>query len=268
MFQIRVDMRALLWLVTLFVGLTLANVQKAMFIAPNLDEDNSLLNIELKTLSPSAPSIREHLEAEFPTGAAPFGKRSWFRLDGLVPGQRYEVRVCWLATQPTAFTLTTYKSSQVVQSPKLLSSMAEFAESHVQVKENDANEKRPAPQETTGSPAGVTLFLLIDTAADYFTSNKSLMADVPPVLADIILDPYIFNILPTSLVPTIGYVVATAIFAWFLSLYIRNKFSAAAEVLDANTRNASQIQPQSALAHTNWIGSARKKDHRIDFFSC
>lgn len=26
------------------------------------------------------------------------GTESWFLLEGLVPGQRYEVRVCWVAT--------------------------------------------------------------------------------------------------------------------------------------------------------------------------
>ncbi|KAF3479424.1 uncharacterized protein GIQ15_06400 [Arthroderma uncinatum] len=267
MAKLRTNMQAFLWLITLFVGLTLANVEKTMFISPNLDEEHSaLLNIiDLKTLSPSAPSIREHLEAEFPTAAVPSGRRSWFRLDGLVPGQRYEVRVCWVATQPTAFALSTYEPSQIARSPKLMSSMTQFAES----KGNDIGQRHPPSRETTGSsPAGATLFLVIDTAADYFTANQSLMANAPPVLVDIILDPYIFNILPTSLVPTLGYIAASAILAWFLSQYIWLQFSAAADVLDSNRSSGSEIQPQSVLGHTNWIGSARKKDHRIDFFSC
>lgn len=95
-------MRTLLWLVSAFVGLALANVEKTVFISPDLDTAQSpLLKAELKNLSPSAPSIRAHLEAEFPTDTAPAGKRSWYRLEGLVPGQRYEVRVCWLATVST-----------------------------------------------------------------------------------------------------------------------------------------------------------------------
>jgi hypothetical protein len=61
------------------------------------------------------------------------------------------------------------------------------------------------------------LFLQILAAADYFTTNQTLMNEVPPVLVDIILDPYIFNVLPRSLVPTVGYVVLVAVLSWFLA---------------------------------------------------
>ena len=43
------------------------------------------------------------------------------------------------------------------------------------------------------------------------------MTDVPPVLVDVILDPYLLNVFPRSLVPTAGYLVVLAIGAWFLS---------------------------------------------------
>lgn len=94
------------------------------------------------------------------------------------------------------------------------------------------------------------------------------MTNVPPVLVDLILDPYIFNILPTTLVPTLGYVVVSAVFAWFISRYIWLQLSAAAEVLDIDAERESQIRPRSALGQNNWIGAARKKDNRINFFSC
>lgn len=52
------------------------------------------------------------------------------------------------------------------------------------------------------------------------------MSNVPPVYVDIILDPFIFNVLPQSLVPTVGYIVVVAIVSWFIahqvSLWIRN----------------------------------------------
>jgi hypothetical protein len=56
--------------------------------------------VVLGTLSPETTnlSIRIPIEAEFPSETAPRGKKSWFYLDALRPGQRYEVRVCWLAT--------------------------------------------------------------------------------------------------------------------------------------------------------------------------
>ncbi len=50
--------------------------------------------------------------------------------------------------------------------------------------------------------------------------NQTLMESVPPVYADIILDPYIFNIFPRSLVPTAGYIVILAIVSWYLSKHI------------------------------------------------
>jgi hypothetical protein len=64
------------------------------------------------------------------------------------------------------------------------------------------------------------LLLQILAAADYFTTNKTLMDEVPPVFVDIILDPYILNVLPRSLVPTVGYIVVVAIVSWFIALNI------------------------------------------------
>jgi hypothetical protein len=64
------------------------------------------------------------------------------------------------------------------------------------------------------------LLLQIQAAADYFTMNRTLMENVPPVFVDIILDPYLFNVLPQSLAPTVVYIVLIAIGSWHLSKYI------------------------------------------------
>ena len=64
------------------------------------------------------------------------------------------------------------------------------------------------------------LFLEILAAADYFTMNKTLMDSVPPVFVDIILDPFLFNVFPRSLVPTAIYIIVLAIGSWFLSKFI------------------------------------------------
>lgn len=61
------------------------------------------------------------------------------------------------------------------------------------------------------------LFLQVFAAADYYTTNKALMQNVPPVLVDIILDPFILNVFPRSLVPTAGYLTIVAIGSWFLA---------------------------------------------------
>lgn len=64
------------------------------------------------------------------------------------------------------------------------------------------------------------MFLRIQAAADYFTMNRTLMEHVPLVFVDIILDPYILNILPRSLIPTVGYIILLAIGSWYLSKYV------------------------------------------------
>lgn len=65
-----------------------------------------------------------------------------------------------------------------------------------------------------------TLFLQIYAKADYYTMNQTLMENVPPVFVDIILDPYIFNIIPRSLVPTAAYIILLAVGSWYLSRVI------------------------------------------------
>lgn len=61
------------------------------------------------------------------------------------------------------------------------------------------------------------LFLRILAAADYFTTETSLMRNVPPVDVDIILDPFVLNVFPRSLVGTAGWIVVVAVAAYFLA---------------------------------------------------
>lgn len=48
------------------------------------------------------------------------------------------------------------------------------------------------------------------------------MKDPPPVLVDLILDPYLYNVLPQSLVPTVGYIVFISIVSWFVARWVSN----------------------------------------------
>jgi hypothetical protein len=58
------------------------------------------------------------------------------------------------------------------------------------------------------------------------------MKEPPAVAADIILDPFILNILPRSLAPVAAYISVVSIGAWFLSGYLyRWLLSIAAEGL-------------------------------------
>lgn len=67
----------------------------------------------------------------------------------------------------------------------------------------------PGPAPTTDS----VLFLRVRAAADYYTADKSLMQAVPPVAADVILDPFLWNVFPRSLVPTAGWIGVVSLVA-------------------------------------------------------
>lgn len=89
-------------LLALYATLVLANVEKTIFLAPTATTvpsgEPDIDDLGLERLSPDDPIVRTHIRASFPTENAPEGTESWFFLENLTPGQRYEVRVCWLAT--------------------------------------------------------------------------------------------------------------------------------------------------------------------------
>lgn len=61
------------------------------------------------------------------------------------------------------------------------------------------------------------LFLRVSAAADYFTTNQTLMLHPELVLVDLILDPFVLNVLPRTLVPTVGYIIFVAAMSWVLA---------------------------------------------------
>jgi len=114
----------------------------------------------------------------------------------------------------------------VFETPDLVSSLAQYSELR---QENLVllEEKKPSihsweshKSKHRHEEAKSTILLQVYAAADYFTTNRTLMEDVPPVFVDIILDPYIFNVFPRSLIPTTAYIVLLAIGSWYLSKYI------------------------------------------------
>ncbi|KAL1968732.1 hypothetical protein VTN77DRAFT_1558 [Rasamsonia byssochlamydoides] len=251
-------------LTLLFAHLTTANVEKTIFIAPHPSpipaENPGLDDLGLERLSPSGFVVRTYLNASFPTEDAPRGSESWFYLEDLNPGQRYEVRICWLATQPTAFTLTTYTLPETISDPALLSALGAFSSarlssttsppSHSDLSggHNQQDPVVPVPHqpkarhhrhhrrsrstvEKTQDPLGLTsqaesvLFLRVFAAADYFTLNTSLTETVPPVMVDVILDPFLLNVFPRSLVPTAVWIVVVAALAWFIGGWVVKTFS-------------------------------------------
>jgi hypothetical protein len=58
------------------------------------------------------------------------------------------------------------------------------------------------------------LLLRISAHADFHTTNTTLSRDGLLVLTDIILDPYLLNLLPRTLLPTSIYIILLAALAW------------------------------------------------------
>ncbi|KAI6355957.1 hypothetical protein MCOR25_008040 [Pyricularia grisea] len=208
-----------------------ANVEKIIFLGPDTinvpHQSPTIADLGLDVLSPDSAntrSIRTYLEAEFPgkdEQGLRKGKTTWLLLDNLKPGQRYEVRVCWAATQPTSFTLKTHDVPVVWDTPELISSLSEYSTARLEKKSTQEGEESGQSGrkaiDRRGEHEASMLLLEILAAADYFTDHANLMEKVEPVHVDIILDPYVFNVLPRSLIPTVLYILVVATVFWLFA---------------------------------------------------
>ncbi|KAL5419486.1 hypothetical protein PMIN06_007787 [Paraphaeosphaeria minitans] len=214
-------MRAIAWLLcTLGSILTVcANVEKTIFLGPSAillpNARPDLDSLDVDTIeSAEHPILATQLSVKFPTESTPRGVDSWYLLRGLEEGRRYEVRICWPAFQPTDFWLDTFPLTHVFDTPELISSLTGYSD-----------RARTSPPQKSGHTAGGSstsqsvLFLRVQAAASYYSLNKTLMEHPPLVDVDIILDPFILNVLPRSLGPTALYVAVVAVAAWFISGY-------------------------------------------------
>ncbi|CAL5866441.1 uncharacterized protein PFLUO_LOCUS649 [Penicillium psychrofluorescens] len=240
-------------LLPLISTLVQANVEKTIFRAPPASTipsvEPELDDLGLERLSPRRSLLRTGLNASFPTDAAPEGTDSWFFVENLKPGQRYEIRVCWLATQPTSFKLSTHPLPETIESPSLFTSLNIFStarlssvESHLQANTIPRRASSHGAGGGLRDPAPTTnsvLFLRVQAAADYFTTDEALMRDVPPVGVDLILDPFLLNVFPRSLVPTAGWIVVVAGLAVFVAQWVSGEVGRV--VLDA--RRSQRLQP-------------------------
>ncbi|KAI8943452.1 hypothetical protein NX059_001461 [Plenodomus lindquistii] len=207
-----------------------ANVEKTIFLGPSPvtlpNVRPSVDDLRLHALSPLDPVLPTLLPVQFPSAALPRGLESWYLLRALDDGTRYEVRVCWPATQPTDFWLDTYTLAHVFDTPVLVESLARYSEQLHHKKPQDTHDTKAA---SSTAPQSI-LFLRVQAAASYYSTNRTLMDSPPPVHVDLILDPFILNIFPKSLAPFAIYISAVAIGAWFLSGYIyRHLLSVASE---------------------------------------
>ncbi|KAF3359450.1 hypothetical protein HYQ45_016933 [Verticillium longisporum] len=210
------------------------NTEKSIFLAPatvNIPAHQPTLEVlGLDVLTPTRTSIRSHLNASFPNAGSAVGLATWFLLDDLRPSQRYELRVCWAATQPTNFILDVYPLEEVWETPDLITSLASYVESRASLgttQPMDASStatggKAHGRGRTTSDSEASAMLLRVLAAADYYSHDAAVMTHVDPVLVDITLDPYLLNVVPQSLAPTVVYITLVAGLAWALAQRIRN----------------------------------------------
>ncbi|KAG9195551.1 hypothetical protein G6011_00672 [Alternaria panax] len=207
-----------------------ANVEKTIFLGPSpvtlSNVRPGLDGLGLHRLSPDLTIRPIRVPVQFPTESLPRGPESWYLLRGLQHGRRYEVRICWPATQPTDFWLDTYPITHVFDTPALTSSLAQYSSA---LQPDPVHDEIATKEPSPAAPESM-LFLRLQAAASYYSTNRTLMDYPSPVDADIILDPFILNVFPQSLAPVAAYITAVAVGAWFLSAYIyRWLLSVAAE---------------------------------------
>ncbi|KAF7189205.1 hypothetical protein HII31_09627 [Pseudocercospora fuligena] len=208
----------LISLFALLVTTALANTEKVIFTAPKAitlpDSGPHLQALGLSVISQANSTLATSLSVAFPSKDRPRGLDSWYLLNDLEEDRRYEVRVCWAAVQqPTEFWLHVYDITHVFDTPDLIQSLSEFAEDRVeQVAQTSIHQR----QNINGS----LLLLHVQAAADYFTTNKKLMQEPPLVDVEIILDRYLLNAVPESLIATAGYLIVIAVLAFFVSGWI------------------------------------------------
>ncbi|KXT06678.1 hypothetical protein AC578_8546 [Pseudocercospora eumusae] len=205
-------------LFALLVTTALANTEKLIFTAPKaLTWPHSASRVQalaLSVISPANSTLQTSLPVAFPHRDRPRGRDSWYLLSHLEEHRRYEVRVCWAAVQqPTEFWLNVYDIAHVFDTPLLIQSLSEFAEDRLQQLAQTSTHQ-------TQNIDGSLLLLHVQAAADYFTTIKKLMQEPPLVDVEIILDRYLLNAFPESLIATAAYLIAIAVLAFFVSGWV------------------------------------------------
>ncbi|KAF5712302.1 hypothetical protein FGLOB1_4550 [Fusarium globosum] len=196
------------------LSMAIANVEKTIFTAPPSlpipQQKPSLGDLRLPTLTPDAPNIRTHISRVFPSEPKDYAS-----------GVATESKLIRLRRQqPTVFNLAVYELDTVWQTPELIQSLANYSFSR---QDQEAVLTKESTQTEGREREASVLLLQIKSSADYFTNDAALMKDPSPVHVDLILDPYLYGIVPRSLVPAAGYLVLVGAVAWFVSRSIASR---------------------------------------------
>jgi hypothetical protein len=250
---------------------------------------SGLLLLPLDVITPASRSLKVHLPSRFPPSSSPSaaaaagradgngyeaaagggshrdppGLATWFLLDGLVPGQRYEARACYTAIQPTDLKLDAFELDAVRADARLLASLAESLSRTTGRREDEFHDDDPpralaavksalgsspatarrrhvstaaaAPDDDATIPTSA-LLLRVVAAADYVTDHTHLLDNVPPTYAEIILDPWVLGLVPATAVPIAAYIMAVAAVAVPLARAIADALALLARDDDSTTQ--------------------------------
>jgi len=152
---------------------------------------------------------------------ARLGSSVW---SGLLPWIATCVLTMYSAQEPTLFALDSYELDTVWDTPELIQSLAEHAASRQPANESD---DKP-PSNESGARKASVLLVHIRAAADYFVDDVELMKNPPPVLVDLVLDPFVLNLANQSLIPTVGYLIIVGVVTWFAARWIASRLQSVA----------------------------------------
>lgn len=129
--------------------------------------------------------------------------------------------------EPTKFTMDVYELDAVWTIPDLMLSLYNYSSARQAEAENQTPQahRRSASSKDAKERTASLLLLRVHAAADYFSHHPELMRNPPPVLVDLILDPYLFNVVPESLLLTAGYIVLVAVATLSLARWVANRMT-------------------------------------------
>ena len=113
--------------------------------------------------------------------------------------------------------MNVYELGTVWDSPELIQSLSGYAtaiDSTARKETGNLHDKDEAEKLTS------VMLLKVQAVADYYTDDKELMKTPPPVLVEIILDPFFYNFMNSSLVPAVAYLTFVGVVTWFLARWI------------------------------------------------